>query len=923
MKKIVILLCASLLFLQTAVADITVNTGTDNTLAVLDGNGSGTCSLREALQNANDGAQTYKDCTAGAAGADIIKFSGASTINLIDNIFVISDVTIKGPIKISGQNMTRIFTVASSNGKLRLIDNTSIENGKNASGGAIGVNDIDCLLQCKNSSFKNNKADNNGGAILSSGTLDIDACKFEGNQAGNDGGAISKGGGSSLVATLTINASDFIDNKAGTDTQEGGVGGALSFVSTSIGNITTTRFNKNTASSGANSSDNRGGGAIHTSGVLNITASAFAGNKVNAANANSSQKWHGGAIFNDSDGVLSVNFSHFGLTLIPLPAPFDTLTDANEVSGTEGIGGAIYNFGDMFILGSSFIGNKSAAHGGAIGTATNTDSLFSNVIEVLFDGATIANSMLSGNTAAARGGAIYSQRADTLINIINTTIANNIAAQGGGIYNEGDGDNFDTTNDEVLLSNTIVANNTAGVGANCGGGTSSSEGTNNVVFPGVAACPNAVLSSSANPVIGGTPELTFSIANILNYTLPIGAGSSALGNGNPVVCANFPIINLDQRGFPRPQGDTNCDVGSYEAPDVGMPSPTPTNTRTNTPTNTATSTNTPTNTATFTSTNTPTITATFTSTNTPTITATSTQTSTSTNTPTITQTRTSTNTPTITQTQTSTNTPTITRTSTSTNTPTITRTATRTNTPTNTNVGPTSTFTATSTATSTSTATNTNVGPTSTFTATSTPTSTETATASATGTESPSPTPTETPVVSATATAVVTGTQSSNVTPSISNDPGCTEIDVQNSQFILDGQAANQKRLIQRARALALRGTPTKSQQTSLNKIFQSATSAYIRMWSGIWSFQRIVQKCTNTVLCKNVDISQTAAAFKKDSDLMAKLLNDAVKILRAVQGNKSAGSNLVKQMTKLSGLNVTTLATVPSVTSDCTIPQS
>src|SRR5690606_15690824 len=153
------------------------------------------------------------------------------------------------------------------------------------------------------------------------------------------------------------------------------------------------------------------------------------------------------------------------------------------------------------------------------------------------------------------------------IKLINVTVANNTAAQGGGIYNDGDGDNVGTINDEVFLQNSIVANNIAAVSANCASGKASEEGTNYIVFPTIADCQNAQ-ADSGNPNLGA-PELTFSFPNIVTYTLPLGASSAALGAGDANVCNNFPILSIDQRGFPRPQGDQVCDAGAYESSEVG------------------------------------------------------------------------------------------------------------------------------------------------------------------------------------------------------------------------------------------------------------------------------------------------------------------------------------------------------------------
>lgn len=684
-------------------ATIEVDAATDDTLANLDQPGNGVCSLREAIQNANTDTASQDDCSAGS-GADEITFNGVSSITLVDDISVITDIKIQGTVALSGGNATRIFTVGGS-GFLRLVDVT-LQNGRDASGGAILQNSTSSTVTCEGSTFENNTASANGGAISSDGTLDIDGCSFEANEAGDDGGAIYKGSG----FPLTIFGSNFADNRAGTDPNgqtNGGAGGALFFTGGNVvANITGSRFNRNTADSGTGNSVNSGGGAIHNNAIMNITACVFAGNEVNG------DEWHGGAVFNTSSGDLSVNYSHFGTSPLPLPAPFNSLTDPNMANGSAALGGALYAAGPTLILGTSFVGNSSANHGGAFASASASDNII------------VANSTFSDNMAVNSGGAFYHLRDDALLTLINVTVANNSATQGGGVYNNGDGDNGGgTINDEILLQNTIISNNSGAMGANCGGGSVSAESFNSIVAPAGSGCADAT-PISESPMLGA-PELTFSFPNIVTYTLQLQPGSSALGSGSSATCAAFPVLNLDQRGLPlglRPQGDPACDVGAYES-SLTAPEPTPTPTSTPTITPTATETSEPT------ATSTPTATEEATATQTATPTGTSDNSATATPTPTSTSTVTETATPTYTATVTPDNSPTSTPTTTATATASAEATSTTTATPTSTgNEQPTSTPTATATAEGT-------------FTSTATPTPSATPDYS----ETPTPSPTVTP----------------------------------------------------------------------------------------------------------------------------------------------------------------------------------
>ncbi len=924
---------------------ITVDIATDGPLGSLNQSGNGPCSLREAIQNANsDSNAAYDDCEAGS-GADTIVFDGVSSITLVnEEIFVVTDILIQGTVTLSGGNNTRIFRVAGSDAALRVSDVTFENgNGGGGSGGAISA-DVSTLVECDGSTFRNNRVSGSGGAILSAGVLDIDGCEFENNEAGNDGGAIWKYGGLGVdpacdpliagdpdcVASLTIVGSNFSENKAGTDPEsqnDGGSGGAI-YLSTSLASIVGTRFNKNTADSGnGGSSENEGGGAIHNSSVMVITASIFAGNEVIG------DRWHGGAILNED--YLLVNYSHFGTTPLPLPAPFNTLTDPNRVNGSEGMGGAIHNQKKAFIIGSSFIGNTSADRGGAFGNDTTDDD------------AIIVNSTFSENSAVNSGGAIYTHREDALITLYNATIADNSAAQGGGIYNNGDGDNFDITHDEILLLNSIVANNSAGAGANCAGGTVSSDlpagamSPGNVVYPAAAPCPNA------DAVIGdpalGSAELTFGLPTIVTYAMPLGAGSAALGGADENICSGFPVLNLDQRIFPRPQGGAPCDSGAYES---ALTAPTPTPTATFTPTNTATYTVTPTPTDTVEATPTPTptstamVTATWTSTPTavpvPTGSETATPTSTPTEIPTVTSTATATATATVSETpsQDATATPTATPTSTATElmteTPTATPTEVPTEVPTET---PTEVPTETATATPTNTSSPNDPTPTSTpeptVTATSVPTLQSTATATPTvqttpadTTPEPEPSATAEPTPTVDCLGVVGGTATLDLCGVCNGDNtsclGCETIDIKGTQFALDGQAGRQLNLIQRSIQKIRRNRPTTSQLRTARRILASATTTYKIMWATAWEQQRFVQVCSNSTLCTNVETSYNITSFQSGSQDMLSLLKQSVEILRKVRKSKTAGKNYVDSMNTLHGLNNSELAKLPRSASVC-----
>jgi len=167
---------------------------------------NGRCSLREAIINANNGAQTHADCAAGSAGADTINLPGGSTF-LIQNghATVYGSLTglptITGNITIDGHGSTirreattKFRLMAVSDGGDLTLNDTRLTNGHTTDdGGAIylyGAN-----LGLYNSTVTGNKADGDGGGISTGhypdGGADIhlDYTSVQGNSAA-DGGAI-------------------------------------------------------------------------------------------------------------------------------------------------------------------------------------------------------------------------------------------------------------------------------------------------------------------------------------------------------------------------------------------------------------------------------------------------------------------------------------------------------------------------------------------------------------------------------------------------------------------------------------------------------------------------------------------------------------------------------------------------------------
>lgn len=266
-----------------------------------------------------------------------------------------------------------------------------------------------------------------------------------------------------------------------------------------------------------------------------------------------------GSTVNINNSTISENWSTIGAEIFNSSSALNIHNSIFKDNTASNLSGGIQNWvGTATISGSFFSGNSSGVStGGAI------DSVQANL--------QVTNSTFTGNTAHRYGGAIA---ANGLVELINNTVVNNTAQDGGG------GIWFGVPSQtSVNLINNIIADN---VGGDCV--ATPGMNVNNIIKDGSCSA-----STSGDPMLG---DLTGTISYY-----PLLAMSPALNGGSDDYCPP-----VDQIGTARPQG-ASCDIGAYEAPSVmglATPTDTPTGTMTPTviPTATLTPTHTPANTAT-------------------------------------------------------------------------------------------------------------------------------------------------------------------------------------------------------------------------------------------------------------------------------------------------------------------------------------
>ena len=521
---------------KAAGATITVDKNTDPIGGPVDGDG---CTLREAIDNANNLTTPHPDCTAGTGNGDTIVFQGVTNITLSNSgatseMFLDKNMIIQGPVTLDGGSATRIFHIQ-QNANVS-INSVSFTNGYNAgSGGAIIVENGNLSGNLLN--FTGNNSDGNGGAI-----------------------AVTPAGGS---GSLNLTDTNFLNNKAtGGASNSPAAGGAIYKTGTGTTLLTNVAFTNNEAADEGGAIYNSGVGNILTSGMTITTNGVFLNNTAHAkGNGGSANTEGGGAIYNDNQGSLSllsnITFTHntvdgtdgrggaifnaFGATDFIVNQAFFTLNEVN--TGANGLGGAIYNRDTMDVIHSSFVDNTvdSGGAGGAIASEADPGV-----------DAFVANSTFSDNQAAnaGNGGAIYQFTSGRQLTLLNDTIDSNTAGSGGGLYNN---------SSALLMGNTIVSNNT---GANCAGNAAApyiTDQGHNLEWPGAASC--------AATVTVGDPKLgsLLPIPPSTGPSAPLNAGSAALNNGDNSICSNIKVMSTDQNLKVRPLGEPNCDIGAVES----------------------------------------------------------------------------------------------------------------------------------------------------------------------------------------------------------------------------------------------------------------------------------------------------------------------------------------------------------------------
>ncbi len=530
-------------------------------------NDSGAGSLRQAILDAN-----------ADLGADSIIFTGSVFEDATADVIAIASQlpAITGDLSIYGPGQD-LLTIDAGNGA----DNTF------ATGDGYRIFDIDygkvllSGLTLTGGDTANGAADPtlggdgaDGGAIRSEGRLTIDNLTITGNATGDggaselEGGKGGAGGGIFSGRTLTILSSTLSGNVTGNggvaegsssqdrvDGGDGGPGGGIyldfsSLVmtgSTVTGNSTGAGgTGTNTSSSGSDRDGDGGdGGGIYIGTRRDVTISS----SHITQNFTQGSKAEGGGIFADDDFTLD-----------------QSTISGNSTSGKSSEGGGIYVRSGLLTMSNSTVSGNSTtglfSGGGGVnvhkGDFTATNSTFSG-------------NSTSGNSSHGAGIAIsnsYSNSAPSATTIRSSTVTDNHALGSGS-----DGGGLAFSSGSVLLSNTIIAENSAeddGQDIQPGSGTLTANYTLIGEDEGLTLVGD-VGNQTGSPASPLDPQLA-PLANNggPTETHALVAGSPAIDSGYPAATPGTEATQIyDQRGVGYDRvNDGRIDIGAIEVQDA-------------------------------------------------------------------------------------------------------------------------------------------------------------------------------------------------------------------------------------------------------------------------------------------------------------------------------------------------------------------
>ena len=414
---------------STTLTDVTM---TNNTTGPMPGNGGGVHISGAGSLSVSGG--TYDNNVAANEGGALWNGNGTMAIDgaeFNDNV-ANGDSAFEGGGALFNNSGTLTITDSTFTGNTALVGAGSGGAILNAPAGPMG--DVGGTLSVTNSTFTNNQAARAGGAIEDRSVSETESSPGVFPPLGTPG-------------SVTLDTVTFTGNTAGIN------GGGLHITGPASATITALTATGNIA-------EREGGALWNGSGPMTVADSTITGNAANGPAGDDG----GGGIFNQMGDITITGTG--------------TLIADNTALGTSGSGGGIFNNnGTISITDATIRGNVANRAGGGIEDLSN-----SAVPDVGNPTITLTNVTLDGNSAGTDVGMITGAAANPgnggglhitgqpggpnggYVLVTGSTVTNNIATEGGGLWNFGGPTTLE------VASSTFTSNTTTGTGAQNGGG---------------------------------------------------------------------------------------------------------------------------------------------------------------------------------------------------------------------------------------------------------------------------------------------------------------------------------------------------------------------------------------------------------------------------------------------------------------------
>jgi predicted outer membrane repeat protein len=491
-------------------------------------------------------------------GFDIVNFQPGLTGTILLNgeqLILDEDTEVRGPgrdvITVSGNDQSRVFYMnTDSPSRPSVISGLTITGGNSGvlPGGGIFVQDS--VLRLEDVAITGNTTTDEGGGIAGKYVgLEIVDSTISGNSAGDEQNT-GDGGGIYLYDSEGDYGPLLIENTTISGNSATGDGGGIYFETLYIGG----RIKDSTIS--GNTADDSGGGVylydLDDYAQLNFENTGISGNTAGD---------DGGGAYLGGEDTVDGSILFLDSTVSGNTAGAET-PEPNEGDGGGIMLGNMDEEGQFKIEGSTISGNTADDDGGGVVFYDSRGTIRVN------------RTTISGNTATDDGGGAYlydvayDRPGGLYYGPINegsahfndSTIASNSAAEGGGIFN------FE---DDVLLRNTIVADNTNGDLAEAAVVNSQTFLLDFSLIENVAPSADTEDKTEGSNIIGQDPQLGPLADNGGPTQTHAPAFTSPVvdqGSSNALVDQRYFLRPFDQpdRAQPNLPGADASDIGAVE-----------------------------------------------------------------------------------------------------------------------------------------------------------------------------------------------------------------------------------------------------------------------------------------------------------------------------------------------------------------------